>query len=200
MGQGLLDLLKSLLAAAAQDPSPASLALAVALVAVIPMSVVVPMTAACLAAAALLPTLPAFGVMLGGLLVNTALSYGLAKALGASRLGPWMEKRGGALGFLRSQASHSPFRAAFLSRFVPAPYILAPMVAAAAGLPLRHMLLGTLVAMTPWTLAYVLVARAGKQRSLGTAGLALGVLALAFILAAYFKKRAGSAPPGAEGR
>ena len=182
--------LQSLLAALAVEPSLLNLALAPVLIGVLPMLVVVPMTGACLAAAAALPGRLAVPVMLLGILLNTALAYSLASLLGASRLQGWLLKRGGAVAFIAQAARSTPLKAAYLSRFVPAPFIAAPMVAAAAGLPLRLMLLGTGLAMLPWCFGYVFLIKAGKQGSLGSIGLALGAVALLVIAGAYLRKRA----------
>jgi uncharacterized membrane protein YdjX (TVP38/TMEM64 family) len=186
----LIAWVQGLLAALAVEPSLANLGLAILLIGVLPLSVAVPMTAGCLAAAAALPGRLAVPVMLLGILLNTALAYGLARLLGAERLQGWLLRRGGALAFIAQASRRTPFRAAYLSRFVPAPFITAPMVAAAAGLPLRHMLLGTFLAMLPWSFGYVFVVRAGRQGSLGSIGLALGAVAVLFIGGAYLRHRA----------
>jgi uncharacterized membrane protein YdjX (TVP38/TMEM64 family) len=172
---------QDLLRKAALDPTPGSLLLMVLILGVMPFSVVVPMTAGSVIAGALLPARVAPPVILAGMLLNTLLSWSIARTVFGRRLEAWIEKRGGALGHLRLAAKRSPFKWAFFSRFIPAPFVAAPMVLASAGVSLGYVLLATAVVMTPWSFAYAWAGRESREGSLGSlalAGLAAAALAL----------------------
>lgn len=175
------------------QPSAATLALAAALVGLLPLALVVPMTLVCLAVAHLLPPAEAAAAILGGVAINTCLSWGLARTVFGARVEAWLERRGGGFAALRAGARRSPLKWAFLGRYVPAPFALAPMVLASAGVGLGATLLGSLLGMLPWTLAYIHFAPAGGEASLARLGRgALGLL-LAFALAAWLRRRAQGA-------
>jgi uncharacterized membrane protein YdjX (TVP38/TMEM64 family) len=173
--------LQRMLQAAAQDPSPLRLLLVVLILALMPFSIVVPMTASCLLAGALLPAWLAPWVILTGLLLNTVLSWSLARSVVGSRVEAWIERRGGALATVRRHAREGGIKWTFMARFIPAPFISPPIVLASAGVPLGQVLSGTALAMLPWSFAYAWAGRAGRQGSLKS--MALAATAFVFILA-----------------
>lgn len=181
--------LHSSLANAAQEPSAGSLALAAALVTVLPLSAVVPMTLICLAVAAALPPLTAAAVILTGVAVNTVIAWSLARSVFGARIEGWLKRRGGWLAALREGARSQPLKWALLSRYLPAPFIAAPMVLSSTGVGLGTTLLGSLLGMLPWTLVYVYVVRAGREDSVTGIGRALGALALAYLALLLLRSR-----------
>jgi uncharacterized membrane protein YdjX (TVP38/TMEM64 family) len=180
--------LQQLLQQAAQHTDPASLAWAVLAMTLIPFLFFIPVTASGVLVGALLPWQLAVPVILLGLGFNTIITWRLARSVFGRRLESWVEKQGGTLGFLHSQAQESPFKWAFISRYVPAPFIITPLVLAGAGAPLAPTLWGTILAMVPWAFAYAWAGRAGREGSLHTLGMAsaLGVCILGL---AYWLRR-----------
>lgn len=173
---------QDLLRRAALDPTPGSLLLMVLILGVMPFSVVVPMTAGSVIAGALLPAAVAPPVIWGGMVLNTLLSWSFARTVFGRRLEAWIERRGGALGQLRLAAKRSPFKWAFFSRFIPAPFVAAPMVLASAGVSLGQVLLATGIVMLPWSFAYAWAGRESREGSLGSLALAgLGVAAITLL-------------------
>jgi uncharacterized membrane protein YdjX (TVP38/TMEM64 family) len=181
--------LQGMLQQAAQDPTPSKLVVVVVILAVMPFSIVVPMTATCLLAGALLPWYLAPPVILAGLLVNTVMSWSLARTVFGRRIEAWIEKRGGALAAVRIHAKEGGFKWTLISRCMPAPFIGPPMVLASAGVPLSQVLAGTAVAMTPWSIAYAWAGRAGAQGQLKSVGLAVLLVVLLFTLLVRLRKR-----------
>lgn len=186
--------LSQALQAVAAHPDPAALGLAVLLIALLGMTLVVPMTVVCVGTAAVLPNALGAAVILAGLLLNTLMSWSLARTVFGARLEAWLERRGGRLGAIRDGARRDGLKWAILCRFIPAPFLAAPMVLASSGVGLGTTLLGSLIGMTPWTLAFVWVARAGRQGSLGAIGSALGGLVLVYLGTAWLRQRALAVP------
>jgi uncharacterized membrane protein YdjX (TVP38/TMEM64 family) len=182
------DVLRHALDSVAVEPDLAHLALAVLLMGALPLTMVFPMTAACLLVAAALPGPTAVLVLMTGVLVNTAFAWGLARSTFGKPLERWIQRRGGALAGMSTQARKNPLRWSILCRFVPSPYALAPMVLASSGVPLGVALLGTAITMLPWAFIYVWAVRAGREGSLGS--LALAATGLTLVSAAgYWAKR-----------
>lgn len=192
----LIQRFAGLLQAAALDPSPASLVTVVLLMALLPMTLVVPMSLVCLAAAAAFPVRVAVPVIMAGLMLNTAMAWGLARTVFGARLEAWLERRGGALASIRRGARENGLKWAILCRFIPSPFVAQPMVLASTGVGLGTTVLGSFIAMSPWVAAYVWVARAGRQgslKSLGSAGLVLvAIYAVAAFLRWRYSKPAGA--------
>lgn len=197
----LVQPLQAMLVQAAQDPTPTKLLLVIGILAVIPFTMVVPMTAACLVAGALLPAHLAPWVIIAGLLLNTLISWSVARTVFGRRIERWIEKRGGALAVLRLHAKEGGFKWTVISRFIPAPFFGAPMVLASAGVPLRTVLAGTAVTMLPWSFVYAWAGRAGREGSLKSLGLAalvvLMILGVAVVLRRRFLTAQGAKVPKA---
>lgn len=175
----VLQPVQDLLQRAALDGSPGSLLLVVLILGVLPFSVVVPMTVGSLLAGFFLPPRIAPPIILAGMLLNTLLAWTIARTVFGRRLEAWIEKRGGALGNLRLAAQKAPFKWSLLSRFIPAPFVAAPMVLASAGVSLGQVLGATALVMTPWSFAYSWAGRAGREGSVKSMGLAaLGLVAI----------------------
>lgn len=192
--QGLADRFNGVLSAATLQPDLAHLAGVVLLLGVLPMSMVVPMSLLSLLAAAAFPPLLAAPVVMAGLLLNTALAWAAARTVLGSRLEAWLERRGGALGAVREGARRNGLKWAILCRYIPAPFIAAPMVLASTGVGLGTALLGTFIGMSPWVVAYVWVAKAGRQGSLGSIGLAASGLVAVYLLTGWLRRRYAEAP------
>jgi uncharacterized membrane protein YdjX (TVP38/TMEM64 family) len=178
----LMQALQGSLRAAEAEPSAASLALAFLFVALLPLAVVVPMTLICLAVAARLPPTEAAAVIMAGAGANTVIAWTLARTVFGSRIEVWLERRGGWLGAVRDGARRQPLKWAFLARYVPAPFIAAPMVLSSTGVGLGTTLLGGLLGMVPWTTIYVYAAHAGRQNSITGISRAVAVLVLGYTL------------------
>lgn len=163
--------------------------LLVALMALLPLSFVVPMSAVCLATGLLLPPAMAIPSILAGLASSTALAYLLARALGVAALGERLQGRLAALDLLRRGARSHGFKAMVLSRYLPLPFALAPVAAAAFGIGFWPVVLGTLLGMLPQTLIYVAVAQAGRAGDLKGLGLALGGLVVLVALTSLLRGR-----------
>jgi uncharacterized membrane protein YdjX (TVP38/TMEM64 family) len=188
------------LAGAALQPSAGSLALAVALVTVLPLSGVVPMTLICLAVAASLPPLTAAGVILSGVAGNTLIAWSLARTVFGARIEGWLKRRGGWMAALREGARSQPLKWALLSRYAPLPFVAAPMVLSSTGVGLGTTLLGSVLGMLPWTGIYLYVVRAGREDSVDGIGRALGVLVLFYLGLLVLRRRMRTAPAdGARG-
>lgn len=185
-----LGALSQALHALSEHPDPATVAVAVALVALLGMTVVVPMSVVCLTTAYVLPNLLGVATIMAGLTLNTLLSWSLARTVFGARLEAWLEQRGGRLGAIRDGARSNGLKWSILSRFIPAPFIAAPMVLASSGVGLGTTLLGSFIGMVPWSFAYVWVARAGREGSLAGVGKAMGALALVYIASGWLRKRA----------
>jgi len=170
-------------------PDPGSLAVAVALVTLLPMAVVVPMSLVCLAVAAGLPPAPAAAVILAGVAANTSLAWILARTVVGERVEAMLKRRGGWLEQVRQGAVGAPLKWAFLARFAPAPFIAAPMVLSAAGVGLGTTLLGSLLGMAPWTAVYIYATRAGREDSLGGISRAAGALVLSYVALFVLRRR-----------
>ena len=181
--------LQGILHTASVEPTSGSLALAVALVTVLPMAGFVPMTLVCLAVAAKLPAVPAVAVILTGVAANTTIAWVLARTVFGARIEDWLQRRGGWLGAVRAGAHAQPLKWAFLARYVPAPFIAAPMVLSSTGVGLGTTLMGSLIAMLPWTAVYVYVSRAGREDTLPGISRAVGALALAYLLLMALRSR-----------
>lgn len=170
---------QELLQKAALDPTPGSLALMILVLGVLPFSMIVPMTAGSVLAGALLPARVAPFVILAGMLLNTVLAWSIARTVFGRRIEAWIERRGGALGHLRAAAKRSPFKWSFFSRFIPAPFSMAPMVLASAGVSLGQVVGATALVMTPWSFAYAWAGRESREGSLGSLALAgLGIVVI----------------------
>lgn len=191
--------LQDALKRAAADPSPGSIALMVLILAVSPFSLIIPMTASCVLAGALLSSTLGPLVILAGLLLNTILAWSLARTVFGRRLEHWIEARGGMLAQVRTHAREGGFKWTFICRFIPAPFIGTPMVMASAGVPLGPVLAGTALAMVPWSFAYAWAGRAGREGSLKSLGLAallvLAITGLAFWIRHRYLKPAGPQKP-----
>ncbi|HTB22379.1 MAG TPA: VTT domain-containing protein [bacterium] len=185
----LAQALRESLRAAQVEPGAAALGLSFALVALLPLAVVVPMTLVCLAVAARLPAAPAALVILAGAGTNTALAWILARTVFGARVEQWLQRRGGWLGAVREGALREPLKWSFLARYVPAPFVAAPMVLSAAGVGLGTTLWGSLLGMAPWTAVYVYAARAGTQDSVTGFSRAAAVLVLGYTLLRLLRKR-----------
>ena len=177
--KAIMDPAQELLRNAAVDPTPGSLALMVLVLGLIPFSIIVPMTACSVFAGAILPGSLGPPVILGGMLLNTVISWTIARTVFGRRLEAWIEKRGGPLGQLRANAKKAPFKWSFFSRFIPSPFALAPMVLASAGVSLSRVFWATALVMTPWSFAYSWAGRESREGSLGSlAAAGLGVVAI----------------------
>ena len=194
----LLQSFQAFLRSAAADPSPWQLLAAWLGVGLAPLALVVPMTAVCLAAA-VLPAGWAALVILGGVALNTALSWGLARTFFGRRMEAWLEARGGRLGAVREGARREPLKWAILSRFLPVPFSAVPMALASTGVGLGTAVLGSLIGMAPWTCVYIWVVRAGREGSMAAVGQAMTAVALLWLLMAWARRRltAVSAEPEA---
>lgn len=180
---------QDLLRRAALEATPTSLALMVLVLGLMPFSIVVPMTATSVLAGALLPASLAPWIIWAGMLLNTLISWSVARTVVGRRIEHWVEGRGGALGKLPAAAKRSPFKWSFLARFIPAPFALAPMVLASAGVSLGRVLGATAVAMLPWSFVYAWAGRQGREGSLGSIGLAgLGVVAFSSLAVWAYKR------------
>ncbi|MGH7442753.1 MAG: VTT domain-containing protein, partial [bacterium] len=178
----LLRLAQQTLKVAKGGPSSTSVLAAFAVVALLPLAWVVPMTLLCLVVAARLPPWPAVGVIMAGAAVNTAFAWGLARGAFGARVQNWLSARGGWLGAVAAGARREPLKWAFLARYVPAPFVAAPMVLSTAGVGLGTTLAGTLLGMAPWTAVYVYAAHAGRQDSVRGFGRAALALLLGYVL------------------
>jgi uncharacterized membrane protein YdjX (TVP38/TMEM64 family) len=185
---GLGERFTAALDAAALKPEPMALLGVVALMGVLPFGLA-PMSLLCLLAALAFPPSVAAPVIMAGLLLNTVLSWSIARTVIGSKLEAWLESRGGALAAVRRGARNNGLKWAILSRYVPAPFFTQPMVLASTGVGLGTTLLGTAIGMSPWIGVYVWVAKAGRQGSLKSLGLAGAGLALAYALAAWIRWR-----------
>ncbi len=181
--------LQGLMRKAASDPSPASVLPVVVALGLMPFLLVVPTTASCLLAGLILPWALAPWVILAGLLLNTVLSWSLARSVFGRRLEAWLERRGGTLGALRAHAKEGGVKWTFLARFVPAPFVGIPMVMASAGVPLRQVLLGTFGAMLPWSFLYAWMGKAGREGDLRSLGMAVTGIVLFSAFALWLRKR-----------
>lgn len=195
----LTQALQGALRTAETAPTVSSVGLSVLLVSLLPLAAVVPMTLVCLAVAARLPPLPAACVILTGSAVNTILAWVLARTVFGARIEEWLQRRGGWLAEVREGALREPLKWAFLARYVPAPFIAAPMVLSSAGVGLGTTLLGSLLGMAPWTAVYVYAAHAGSQDSLAGFSRAAAVLVLGYTALRLVRKRivppqSGAAP------
>jgi uncharacterized membrane protein YdjX (TVP38/TMEM64 family) len=181
--------LQEMLRQAAMDPTPAKLVVVILILAIMPFSIVVPMTATCLLAGALLPAYLAPPVILAGLLLNTVMSWSLARTVFGRRVEAWIEARGGPLAAVRAHAKEGGFKWTLIGRCIPAPFIGPPMVLASAGVPLRQVLAGTAVAMTPWSFAYAWAGRESRQGSLKSVALGALLVVLLFTLLVRLRRR-----------
>ncbi len=170
--------LQDLMRQAASHPTPGSIFIIVVILAVMPFTLVVPMTAVCILAGGLLPRAMAPFVILAGLLLNTLLAWSLARTVVGRRLEVWIEGKGGFLSQVHKSAKQGGFKWAIISRHIPAPFIGAPMVLASAGVSLGTVLAGTAVAMTPWAVMYTWAGHAGREGDLKSLGLALTTFVL----------------------
>jgi uncharacterized membrane protein YdjX (TVP38/TMEM64 family) len=189
MADGWLKALQGILADAALAPTAASLALAVLAVSLLPLAVVLPMTLICLAVAASLPPFTAGAVVLGGVAVNTCIAWVLARSVFGARVEGWLERRGGWIAAVRQGALSQPLKWAILARYLPAPFIAAPMVLSSAGVGLGTTLLGSLLGMLPWTLVYVTVAHSGTEGSVAGIGRAAAALVLGYLGLLFLRRR-----------
>jgi uncharacterized membrane protein YdjX (TVP38/TMEM64 family) len=178
----------ALLQNASVHPEPLNLAGIVTLVAVLPF-IMLPMSVLCLLAAAALPPLVAWPVIMAGLVLNTGLAWGLARTVIGARLERWLERKGGKLARIRRGARESGLKWAILCRYIPAPYVAQPMILASAGVGLGTTLLGSAIGMFPWSIAYLWVAHAGREGSLRSLGIAGLVLVAVYGLAAFVRLR-----------
>lgn len=190
---GLVAKFSAVLQQASLDPAPGRLALVILLLGLLPFAFA-PMSLLALAAATAFSPLVAAPVIMAGLLLNTALSWGVARTVFGARLEAWLERRGGALGAIRNGARREGLKWSILCRYVPAPYVAQPMVLASTGVGLGTTVLGSFIGMSPWVGAYVWVARAGRQGSLAALGRAGLGLTAAYVLAFILRKRFASAP------
>jgi uncharacterized membrane protein YdjX (TVP38/TMEM64 family) len=181
--------LQEMLRQAAVDPTPSKLVVVVIILAVMPFSIVVPMSATCLLAGALLPGYLAPPVILCGLLLNTILAWSMARTVFGRRIEAWVEARGGALAAVRAHAKEGGIKWTIVGRCIPAPFVGPPMVLASAGVPLRQVLAGTAIAMTPWSFAYAWAGRAGAQGSLKSLALAVLLVVLLFTVLVRLRRR-----------
>jgi uncharacterized membrane protein YdjX (TVP38/TMEM64 family) len=185
----LMQALRESLRSAQVPPSASALGLNFALVALLPLAVVVPMTLVCLAVAARLPAAPAALVILAGAGANTTLAWILARTVFGARIEDWLQRKGGRLAAVRDGALREPLKWSFLARYVPAPFVAAPMVLSSAGVGLGTTLLGSLLGMAPWTAVYVYAAHAGTQDSVTGFSRAAAVLVLGYTLLRLLRKR-----------
>jgi uncharacterized membrane protein YdjX (TVP38/TMEM64 family) len=186
--------IQDLMRSAARDPSPGSVLLVVLALGLMPFLFFLPTTGSCLLAGAILPAVLAPWVILAGLLLNTALAWSLARTVLGQRVEAWVERRGGRLALLRSRARQGGIKWAFLSRFIPAPFIGAPMVLAGVGVPLGQVVAGTAAAMLPWSFAYAWAGRAGREGDLRSLGLAVTAGVLLSAGAVWLRQRALASP------
>lgn len=197
-GAGLLEPLHRALQSAALEPTLPTLALVTLFVAGLPLLVVVPMTAVCLAAAKVLPIGYGALVIQVGLVINTAIAWAVSRTVFGAKLEAWVEKRGGRLGAIRSGAKLAPLKWTILARYLPAPFVIAPMVLAAAGVPLGTTMLGSAIGMAPWTVAYLWAAKTGSEGSLAGLGRAVAGLLVFFLFVRWVRKRALTQAAAAE--
>lgn len=190
---GLGHRFSEVLATTALDPTPASLLLVVALLGLLPY-LMVPMSILALGAAAAFRPAVAAPVIMAGLLLNTALSWALARSVFGARLEAWLERREGALGAIRAGAKRNALKWAVLCRFVPAPFIAQPMVLASTGVGFGITVLGSFIAMIPWVGIYIWVAKAGRQGSLKAIGEALLGFVVVYLLVWWLRKRYAEEP------
>lgn len=188
----LMHALQGSLRAAEAEPTAGSLAVAVIFVALLPLALIVPMSLVCLAVAARLPPAAAAAVILSGAGANTVIAWTLARTVFGSRLEGWLERRGGWLGSVRDGARREPLKWAFLSRYVPAPFVAAPMVLSSTGVGLGTTVFGGLLGMVPWTALYVYAAHAGRQNSLAGLSRAIAVLVLGYTVLRLLRRRLGA--------
>lgn len=186
---------QEILREAAKSPGPGSLALAALLVTLLPFTLVLPMSLVCLAVAASLPPVPAAAVILAGVSLNTALAWTLARTVFGERVERWLARKGGWLGAAAVEARQSPLKWTFVARYLPAPFVAAPMVLSTAGVGLGTTVLGSALGMLPWTVIYVLVARAGREDSLAGIGRAAAGLVLAYAAASLLTRRFAKRKP-----
>jgi uncharacterized membrane protein YdjX (TVP38/TMEM64 family) len=189
----LLQSFQTFLRSASADPAPWQLLAAWLGVGLAPLALVVPMTAVCLAAA-VLPAGWAALVILGGVALNTAISWGLARTLFGRRLETWLEAKGGRLGAVREGARREPLKWAILSRYLPVPFSAVPMALASTGVGLGVTVLGSIVGMAPWTCVYIWVVRAGREGSLAAIGQAAAAVVLLWVLMTWARRRLLAAP------
>jgi uncharacterized membrane protein YdjX (TVP38/TMEM64 family) len=189
----LLHRFQEFLRSAAAAPAPWQLLAAWLGVGLAPLALVVPMTAVCLAAA-VLPAGWAALVILGGVALNTALSWGLSRTLFGRRMERWLESRGGRLGALREGARREPLKWAILSRYLPVPFSAVPMALASTGVGLGVTVLGSVIGMAPWACVYIWVVRAGREGSVAAIGQAVTAVALLWILMAWARRRLFAGP------
>src|SRR5665213_3663408 len=191
----LTQTLQGMLRSAQTEATVGSVATAFAIVALLPMAGVVPMTLVCLAVAARLPPVPAFLVILSGAEANTLIAWVVARTVFGARVEDWLQRRGGWLGAVRDGAVREPLKWAFLARYMPAPFIAAPMVLSAAGVGLGTTLLGTLLRMTPWAAVYVYATHAGRQDSIAGFSRAAAVLVLGYTVLRLLRRRLADPGP-----
>lgn len=185
---GLGERFSRILDAAALHPEPGALLGVALLMGLLPFALV-PMSVLSLLAAMAFPAPVAAPVIMAGLLLNTGISWGVARTVFGARLEAWLERRGGALAAIRRGARQNGLKWAILARYVPVPFVTQPMVLASTGVGLGTTLLGTFIGMSPWVGAYVWVARAGRQGSLRGLGFAGLGLVGAYALAAWLRWR-----------
>ncbi len=164
-------------------------AAAAAAVALLPLSGVVPMTLLCLAVAARLPPLPAAAAILGGAAANTVLAWTAARSALGPKARAWLDRRGGWTAAVAQGARREPLKWAFLARYVPAPFVAAPVVLATAGVGLGTTLAGTLLGMAPWTAVYLYAAGAGREETAKGFGRAALALLAAYVVVRLLRSR-----------
>ena len=190
---GDMDAALGALRSAVDQQGPWKLPTMVALIALLPF-VLVPVSALFIVASLSLPPMAAVLCIICGSTLNAALAWAAGRQLGEpllKRLGA----EGKILGFLRQGVKEHPWLTAAICRSVPVPYAIVGISAAIAGLGFWHLVLSSLVVVSPWALLYVFsteAVRRGDLRFIGLASAALGVV----LMATWWAKNRAAAVPG----
>jgi len=141
----------------------------------------VPVSILCIAGGLLFPWYMAFPLIWVGSALSAAASYLLAHTVGRRLVERFFLAR---LSFLRGMdegAGNHGFKASFLSRYLPFPYVFPGYAAGLSSIRFWDFVLGSALGMLPWSLFYALAAHSLIHASPKTLSLvALGFAALAF--------------------
>lgn len=128
--------------------------------------------------------------------VASNLHFLLGRALGAERIGPWLEKRG-----MSQRFDKNSIAAMLLVRAVPSPFLLANLACGAAGVRWSTFFFGSGLGLIPQTVAFTFFAAqvyAGVEGAKTTALLwalgGIGVMFLVTVVARRLRNRASPEP------